>query len=62
MYNLIISNLGYVTKHNTISKTVLQGTLESQRRRDRQQQSWLDYIQEETKLSYRPCDAQQKIG
>mgnify|MGYP006273469667 CR=1 FL=1 len=41
---------GHVTRHNTLPKTVLQGTLEGGRRRGRQTKSWMDNIKEWTHL------------
>ena len=41
---------GHVTRHNSIPKTVLQGTLEGGRRRGRQTKSWLDNIKEWTQM------------
>lgn len=41
---------GHVTRHNSLPKTVLQGTLEGGRRRGRQVKSWMDNIKEWTRL------------
>ncbi|MGL4418375.1 MAG: reverse transcriptase domain-containing protein [Plesiomonas shigelloides] len=41
---------GHVTRHNTLSKTILQGTLEGSRRRGRQRKNWVANIKEWTKL------------
>ena len=41
---------GHVTRHVSLSKTILQGTLASGRRRDRQRKCWLDDIKEWTYL------------
>ena len=37
---------GYVTRHDSLSKTILQGTLEFGRRCGRQRKSWMDNIKE----------------
>lgn len=39
---------GHVTRHNTLSKTILQGTLEGSRRRGRPRKSWVTNIKEWT--------------
>ena len=41
---------GHVTRHNNLSKTVLQGTLEGGRKRGRQMKSWMDNIKEWTRM------------
>ena len=41
---------GHVTRHNTLPKTVLQGTLEGGRSRGRQRKCWMDNIKEWTRL------------
>ena len=41
---------GHVTRHNTLPKTILQGTLEGGRKRGRQQKSWFDNIKEWTRM------------
>lgn len=41
---------GHVTRHNTLPKTVLQGTLEGGRRRGRQLKCWMDNIKEWTQM------------
>ena len=41
---------GHVTRHNTLPKTVLQGTLEGGRRRGRQAKSWMDNIKDWTRM------------
>ena len=42
--------LGYVTRHDSLSKTILQGTLGGGRRRGRQRKCWMDNIKEWTSL------------
>ena len=39
-----------VTHHDSLSKTILQGTLEGGRRRGRQRKCWMDNINERTSL------------
>ena len=39
---------GNVTRHDSPSKTILQGTLEGGRRRDRQRKCWMDNVKEWT--------------
>jgi len=39
---------GHTTRHNTLAKTILQGTVEGKRRRGRQKKSWVDNIKEWT--------------
>ena len=41
---------GHVTRHNTLPKTILQGTLEGGRKRGRQQKAWFDNIKEWTRM------------
>ena len=41
---------GHVTRHDTLSKTILQGTVEGGRKRGRQRKSWLDNVKEWTTL------------
>ena len=41
---------GHVTRHDSLSKTILQGTLEGGRRRGQQRQCWMDNIKEWTSL------------
>ena len=41
---------GHVSRHNSLPKTILQGTLEGGRKRGRQQKSWLDNIKEWTRM------------
>ncbi|XP_076468832.1 uncharacterized protein LOC143299483 [Babylonia areolata] len=42
---------GHVIRHNTLSKTILQGTVEGGRRRGRQRKSWSDNVKEWTKMT-----------
>ena len=42
---------GHVTRHNTLSKTILQGTVEGGRRRGRQRKSWSDNVRQWTEMS-----------
>ena len=41
---------GHVTRHNTLSKTILQGTVEGGRRRGRPRKSWSDDVKQWTDL------------
>lgn len=41
---------GHVTRHNTLPKTILQGTLEGGRRRGRQVKCWMDNIKDWTQM------------
>ena len=41
---------GHVTRHVSLSKTILQGTLEGGRRRSRQRKCWMDNVKEWTSL------------
>jgi len=41
---------GHVTRHNTLSKIILQGTVEGGRKRGRQRKSWSDNVKEWTSL------------
>ena len=41
---------GHVTRHDSLSKTILQGILEGGRRRGRQRKCWMDNIKEWTSL------------
>ena len=45
-----LSWFGHVTRHNTLSRTVLQGTLEGSRRRGRQAKCWMDNVKEWTRM------------
>ena len=42
---------GHTTRHDSLSKTILQGTLEGGRRRGRQRKSWTDNIREWTAMN-----------
>ncbi|GFR94069.1 endonuclease-reverse transcriptase [Elysia marginata] len=39
---------GHVPRHDSLSKTILQGTVEGKRRRGRQKKTWCDNIKEWT--------------
>ena len=41
---------GNTTRHNSLCKTILQGTVEGGRKRGRQRKSWLDNVTEWTEL------------
>ena len=41
---------GHVTRHDNLSKTIFQGTLEGGRRRGRQGKCWMDNVKEWTSL------------
>ena len=41
---------GHVTRHNSLSKTILQGTIEGGRRRGRQRKSWMEDVKNWTNL------------
>ena len=43
---------GHVSRHNTLSKTILQGTVEGRRRRGRQKKNWQDNVKEWTDLTF----------
>ena len=45
-----LSWFGHVIRHNSLPKTVLQGTLEGGRRRGRQAKCWLDNIKDWTRM------------
>ncbi|GFS15300.1 hypothetical protein ElyMa_004929100 [Elysia marginata] len=42
---------GYVTRHDSLSKTILQGTVEGKRRRGRQKKAWCDNLKEWTGMA-----------
>ena len=42
---------GHVTRHDSLCKTIMQGTVEGGRRRGRQRKSWSDNVKEWTELS-----------
>ncbi|GFR94579.1 endonuclease-reverse transcriptase [Elysia marginata] len=42
---------GHVTRHDSLSKTILQGTVEGKRRRGRQKMAWCDNIKEWTGMA-----------
>ena len=42
----LIASFGHVRCHDSLSKTILQGTLEGRRCRDRQRKCWMDKIKE----------------
>ena len=46
---------GHVTRHDTLSKTILQGTLEGGRRRGRPRKSWTDNSTNHLALSFKGC-------
>ena len=41
-----LQKIGHETKHDTLSKTILQGTVAGGRKRGRQRKSWLDNVKE----------------
>ena len=41
---------GHITRHDSLPKTILQGTLEGGRRRGRQRKCWMNNIKEWTSL------------
>ena len=45
-----LSWFGNVTRHDSLSKTIIQGTWEGGRRRGRQKKCWMDNIEEWTYL------------
>ena len=45
-----LASFGHVTRHDSLSKTILQGTLEDGRRLGRQRKYWMDNIKEWTSL------------
>ena len=48
----------HVTRHDSLSKPILQGTLEGWRRRGRQRKCWMDNIKKKEKKSGHPCPCQ----
>ena len=42
---------GHVTRHNSLSKTIMQGTVAGGRKRGRQKKSWADNIKEWTAMT-----------
>ncbi|GFR76872.1 UDP-glucuronosyltransferase 2A1-like [Elysia marginata] len=42
---------GHVTRHDSLSKTILQATVEGKRRRGRQRKAWCDNIKEWTEMA-----------
>ena len=44
------AGLGHVKRHDSLSKTILQGTLEDGRRRGRQRKCWMDNIKDWTSV------------
>ncbi|GFS07296.1 endonuclease-reverse transcriptase [Elysia marginata] len=46
-----LARFGHVTRHDSLSKTVLQGTVEGKRRRGRQKKAWCDNIKEWTGMA-----------
>ncbi|GFR99641.1 endonuclease-reverse transcriptase [Elysia marginata] len=42
---------GHVTRHDSLSKTILQGTVEGKHRRGRQKKAWCDKIKEWTGMA-----------
>ena len=42
---------GHVSRHDTLSKTILQGTVEGGRKRGRQRKSWSDNVKSWTEMS-----------
>ncbi|KAI8494650.1 hypothetical protein Bbelb_278760 [Branchiostoma belcheri] len=47
----ILQRFGHITRHTSLAKTILQGTLEGGRKRGRQRKTWLDNIKEWTSLN-----------
>ena len=45
-----LARFGHVTRHESLSKTILQGTLEGERRRGRQKKCWMDDVKEWTSM------------
>ena len=50
---------GHTVRHDSLSKTILQGTVEGARRKGRQKKKWLDNIKEWTEL---PLDTLQQMA
>jgi hypothetical protein len=46
-----LSWYGHVTRHQSLAKTILQGTLEGSRRRGRQRKNWFENVKDWTKLA-----------
>ena len=46
---------GHVTRHDRLSKTILQGTFAVGRRRGRQRNCWMDNIKKWTSLPMQDC-------
>ena len=46
----ILAWFGHISRHNSLDKTVLQGTLEGGRKRGRQVKCWADSLKEWTRL------------
>ncbi|KAI8509548.1 hypothetical protein Bbelb_133960 [Branchiostoma belcheri] len=46
-----LQRFGHITRHTSLAKTILQGTLEGGRKRGRQRKTWLDNIKEWTSLN-----------
>ncbi|GFS17316.1 UDP-glucuronosyltransferase 2A1-like [Elysia marginata] len=44
--HLSVTNKTHVTRHDSLSKTILQGTVKGKRRRGRQKKAWCDNIKE----------------
>ena len=42
---------GHITRHESLSKTIMQGTVEGGRRRGRQRKSWSDNVKEWTEMT-----------
>ena len=42
---------GHVTRHDTLSRTILQGTVEGGRKRGRQRKSWSDNVKSWTEMT-----------
>ena len=46
-----LSWFGHTTRHDSLSKTILQGTLEGKRKRGRQRKCWMDNIKDWTQMN-----------